>query len=163
MDEVPSSQMHDLQELTVRLLALDQLLGSVALQEQHDLDLEAVLSKDCGAPESQKAAAWSLEELYYVVDTVPRFDLIPATLVDICRTSWQGRVYENVYHRPDANEPRNPTCSEVIQLLPKLDGVLKTSLNNELNAIVALGRCGRFRATSHILELTPFSTAFSVP
>lgn len=152
--------MHYLQELTVRLLALDQLLGSVALQEQKDLDLEAVLSKDCGAPNSQEAAAWCSEELYYVVDTVPRFDLIPATLVDICRTSWQGRVYENVYRRPDAKASRNPTCSEVIQLLPKLDRVLKTGLNNKIIAIVALGRCGRFCATSYIFELTALVPAF---
>jgi hypothetical protein len=137
-----------MQELLTRLLTLDKLLGSVPLKQQRNLDLEVIFSRDLQYSESQGVASQypeppsDVDELYKVADTVPRPDLIPATLVYICRTSWQGRTYENVYRHSDIHKPRDPTCSEVLQLLPKLDQVLETSLNGKINAIVGLGKCG---------------------
>lgn len=144
---VISTQMQQMQELLLRLIALDQLLDSVPLQEQREYDLEAILLKDFKDPKSQEVAEqyttlWrDVGGLYKVVGTLLRFDLIPATLVYVCKTSWQARIYENVYRRSDINKSRDPTCSEVLQLLPKLDRVLETSLSDNINAIVGLGRC----------------------
>lgn len=147
MDPVLSAKLQHMQELLVPLLALDQLLGSVPLQQQRNLDLEAILPEHSKDPEVQEVASryttlsWDVGELYKVVDTVTRFDLILVTLVYICKTSWQGRAYENVYRHSDINKPRDPTCSEALQLLPKLDRVLETSLSDKINAILDLGRC----------------------
>lgn len=149
MDQAISAQLPDMQELHARLLALDQLLGSVPLLQQRSLDLEAILSNDSKDANLEEfaslhiAPSWDAETLYKVVDTVPRFDLIPATLINICKTSWQGRIYQNVYRHSDTDITRHPTCSEVLQLLPKLDRVLETYLNDKINAIMGLGRLAK--------------------
>lgn len=145
MDPMLSEHLQDVHGLILRLLALDQLLGSVPLHQQRDLDLDSTLLEDAkaldlkGVASLNSAPSWDLGELYEVVDTVPQFDRIPATLLDICKTSWRGRTYQNVYRHPDINKPRDPTCSEVLQLLPKIDRLLETSLSDKIDAIVSLG------------------------
>lgn len=58
-----------MKELLVRLLTLDQLLVSVPLQQQRNLDLEAILSEDFKNTKLQKVAArhttlsWDVAEL----------------------------------------------------------------------------------------------------
>lgn len=147
MDLMLPDNLQDMQELVPRLLALDRLLGSVPLHQQQDLDLGSNYSEDAKALDQKDietqdtAPSWDMGELYKVVDAVPRFDRIPATLVDICKTSWRGRIYQNVYRHSDIDKPRDPTCSEVLQLLPKLDLLLATALSDKINAIVSLGRC----------------------
>lgn len=122
------------QGLVSRLLALDRLLGSMPLHQRQNLDLARV-SEDINT-----RTLWDVEELYRTVDTVPRPDRIPAILVDICRLSWQGRIYCNVYRHSDIDQSRDPTCSEVLQLLPKLDILLETSLHDKIKAVVSSGR-----------------------
>jgi hypothetical protein len=151
MDSLLPAQLQYLQKLHsrlhARLLALDQLLGSVPLQQQRYLDLEAILPEDTNDPKSQEFISpyrnysWDALELFKVVDTVPRFDLIPTTLIHVCKTSWQGRIFKDVYRHSDINEPRDPFCSEVLHLLPKIDQVLGTSLSGKMNSIVSLGKC----------------------
>jgi hypothetical protein len=151
MDPLLPAQLQYLQKLHsrlhARLLALNQLLGSVPLQQQRYLDLEAILPEDTNDSKSQELTSpyrkfsWDALELFKVVDTVPRFDLIPATLIHVCKTSWQGKIFENVCRHSDINEPRDPFCSEVLHLLPKIDQVLGTSLNGKINSIVSLGKC----------------------
>jgi hypothetical protein len=151
MDPLLPAQLQYLQKLHsrlhARLLALDQLLGSVPLQQQRYLDLEAILSGDTNDPKSQEFTSpyrnysWDALELFKVVDTVPRFDLIPATLIHVCKASWQGRISEDIYRHSDINEHRDPFCSEVLHLLPKIDQVLGTSLSGKMNSIVSLGKC----------------------
>lgn len=96
MDDPISDHLQDMQELAFQLLALDQLLGSVPLESQQDLDLDAILPGDIISKAGLSAEnigpfnttpSWDVDELYKVVDTVPRFTQIPATLVDICKIS----------------------------------------------------------------------------
>lgn len=135
----------EMQELVLRLLALDQLFTSVPLHQQQDLDLDSNLFEDAkvlGLEDIRDTMPlWNMGELYRVVDMIPRFDRIPATLVDICKTSWQGKIYQNVYHHSDIKKSRDATCSEVLQLLPELDRLLETSLSDKINAIISLGGC----------------------
>jgi hypothetical protein len=150
MDSLLPAQLQYLQKLHsrlhARLLTLDQLLGSVPLQQQRFLDLEAILPEDNNDPKSQEFTSqcrnysWDAIELFHVVDTVPRFHLIPATLIHICKTSWQGRIFENVYRHSDTDESRDPICSEVLHLLPEIDQVLGTSLSVKISSIVSSGK-----------------------
>jgi hypothetical protein len=168
MDPLLPAQLQYLQKLHsrlhARLLALDQLLGSVPLQQQRYLDLEAILPEDTNDPNSQEFTSpcrnysWDALELFKVVDTVPRFDLIPATLIHVCKTSWQGRIFEDVYRDSDINESRDPFCSEVLHLLPKIDQVLGTSLSGKINSIVSLGKCYQLFITH-----TSFNQLSAVP
>ena len=139
-----------LQELLVRLLALDRLLGSVPLQHlqrQHNLDLDVTLSKELEHPILQEAAAryttltFDMNNLHWTVDKVPRFELIPEILVHICKTSWQGKVFENVYRHSDMNRSRDPTCSEALSLLRKLDKASGSRLRVKINTILRSGMC----------------------
>jgi len=147
MGPIIADHLQDMQELALRLLALDQLLGSVPLHLQHGLDLDTVFSEDVNSKAlgledieaSNSTPSWDVGDLYKVVDTIPRFNRIPATLIDICKTSWRGRTYQNAYLDSKIDEPRDPTCSEVLQLLPRLDRLLEMSLNNKISAIVSLG------------------------
>lgn len=147
MDPIVSDHLQDVQELALRLLALDQLLGPTPSHQQQDIDLDTITSEDVNSEAvvwkdiepSNTAPLWDVIELYKVADTVPRFDRIPATLVDICKTSWRGRTYQNTYLHTGNEESRDPTCSEVLQLLPRLDRLLEISLHAKINAIVSLG------------------------
>ncbi|KAF1978272.1 hypothetical protein BU23DRAFT_564510 [Bimuria novae-zelandiae CBS 107.79] len=177
MDPVHSAQMQHLQELLARLLTLDQLLGSVPLQQQRNLDLEAALSttsrdlKLQGDVARYTTLSSDVEELYRILNRIPRFDLIPATLLYIFKTSWQGRIYQNLYRHSDVAKPRDPTCSEVLHLLPKLDRILETSLSIKISSIVALVPPFRFLdlptelrlcAYAYILPRQPYLTLINV-
>lgn len=141
MDLMLPDHSQDIQELVLRLLALDRLLGSVPLHQQQDLHLDTIFSEDAKAlglkdiKSPNTTPLWDVGGLYKVVDTVPRFDRIPATLLDICKTSWRGRTYQNVYRHSDITGSRDPTCSKVLQLLPKLDRLLETFLSNKINSV----------------------------
>ncbi|KAJ8110661.1 hypothetical protein OPT61_g6547 [Boeremia exigua] len=119
MNPLPPNGAQTLQELRLRLIVLDQLLGSVPLQQQQqELDFGTLLSEDFIASISDEVAT---QGLYKIVKTVPRFDLIPAVLVNVCRY-----------------KTRDPTCSEVLALLPRLDKFLELSLYEKINAITSL-------------------------
>ena len=49
---------------------------------------------------------------------------------------------------------RDPTCLEVLQLLPRLDGFLETSLSDKINVIVGLGRCTAYSVPLMCLKTT---------
>ncbi|KZM22962.1 hypothetical protein ST47_g5894 [Ascochyta rabiei] len=146
MNPILSERLYDLRRLASQLLALDQLLRSVPLHQQQDLSLDTILSDDAKAPgpchiESQNATPHRyMIILHEVIDAVLRFNRIPATLVNICKASWRGRIYQNVCRNSDINTSRDPTCSEVLQLLPKLDLLLDTSLGDKINAILSLNQ-----------------------
>lgn len=157
-----------MRNLLIRLIALDQLLESVPVKEQWKLDLGAISTEDFTNPVLQAAEAryttLSLKTLYLhkIVEGVPRFDLIPATLVYVCKVSWQGKIYENVYSHSDVNKSRDPTCSEVLPLLRKLDRTLGTRLRVKINAILRLGE-HISPSCPCIHELIVYSQAFPVP
>lgn len=161
-----------MQQLRAQLHALGLLFGSVPLQQpqQPNLDLDAILSEGLTNTELQGEVpvegpidTEKLYMLYMSVNAVPRFDLIPATLVNIYKTSLQGMTYQNVYCHSGMNKPRNPTCSEVLQLLPRLDEVLETSLSDKVNTLINTGKCNCHYASLLIIILTPYSGTIPVP
>lgn len=133
-----------MRKLTSQLLALDRLLSSVPSHREQDLDLDTGFSGPAKSPspnEKDQSCTVEVGELYKIVDAIPRYDLIPATLIHICKTSWQGRIYQNMYRRSDVDNVRHPTFSEVLKLLPKLDQLLETSLSDKVDAVVSSGQC----------------------
>ena len=166
LQELPTDEMDpviaaQLQELLVRLLALDQILGSVPLEHLHrqqNLNLDAIFSKESNDPILQEAAArytsltFDMDNLHKTVDKVPRFELVPATLIHVCRVSWQGRIFENVHRHSDINKSRDPNCSEALSLLRKIDRISGTRLRVKINAILRSGRCISFRVSRVSLD-----------
>jgi hypothetical protein len=150
-------ELRDTHQVLIRLLALDRLLDSVPLQQQRkkqqqqqlqqNPDLDVILSIENSDPVLQEAAAryttltLDNRNLNRIANQVPRSDLIPATLVHICKTSWQGEIFKNVYCHSDMSKSRDPTCSEVLSLLRRFDRALGTRLRVKINAILRSGRC----------------------
>lgn len=161
-------EIQHIQQLCAQLHALDLLLGSVPLQQHSSLNLNTIFS-ECLAdteipdttPTEYSTNTEKLDALCIIVNTVPRFDLIPAILIDIYKKLLQGVIYRNVYRHSDINKSRDPTCSEVLQLLPTLDEELKTSLCDRFNALINKGKCKCVSIL--VMTLTTYSGTFPPP
>nr|QTA73108.1 hypothetical protein [Epicoccum nigrum] len=174
MDSTTSFSLQDMRKLTSQLLALDRLLSSVPSHREQDLDLDTGFSGPAKSPspnEKDQSCTVEVGELYKIVDAIPRYDLIPATLIHICKTSWQGRIYQNMYRRSDVDNVRHPTFSEVLKLLPKLDQLLETSLSDKVDAVVSsvvpfrlldLPTEIRLQVYDHMLPRQPYLTLLNI-
>ena len=120
------------QRLRAQLRALDRILGSVPLEQRNGLKVHDALTE---APDTEKPGP--LREIFY---TTPRAELIPKILVDIYDASLENRTYQNVYRHSDPTKSRDPTCSEVLRLLPNLDSLLQLALSNKFEAITNNGK-----------------------
>ena len=70
-------------------------------------------------------------------------------------------MYWNVYRHSNINKARNPTCSDVLQLLPGIDEASKTSLCDKFDAIISKGNYGF--ASVLVMTLTTYNDTLPVP
>ena len=112
--------------LALKLRALDAMLCSTPEAHHRELDLAALAQSDTTT--QTVADTEMLDGLRALVKPLRRPELIPDAFVELYTAALQGRVYINVFRNSEPYKGPNPTCSEVLRLLPDIDNLLDTSL-----------------------------------
>jgi hypothetical protein len=130
---IDQEKIHEAQQLRAQVRMLDKILASLPLERHNELNLNAILSANIMDTTENSGT------LREIVDTVPSSRMIPAILIDLYMTSLRDRIYRNEFQHSDTSKTRNPTSSEVLQLLPELDKNSKTSLRVKFDAVLDRG------------------------
>jgi len=119
--------------LILKLRTIDGLLCSTPIGRHRQLDLTAIVQSD--ATMQAIADTDTAQDLQILVRHLHRPELIAATFVELYTTALHGRIYCNVYRCEDDLLGPDPTCSEVLGLLPAVDQLLDTSLREYFDAV----------------------------
>lgn len=123
----------DAAKLQLELRAIDSFLRSTPIEQHHQLNLNALASRDAAQGTTTEEDGSS--NLLELVGENLRPDLIPATFIEAYTSALRGRFYINESRCSDFTKGRDPTPSQVRELLPTFDKALGTSLRSHFDAV----------------------------
>ncbi|KAF2676354.1 hypothetical protein K458DRAFT_183571 [Lentithecium fluviatile CBS 122367] len=156
--------------LCLKLRAIDGLLHSAPSWHRLVLDFAAIIRSDTTT--QSVADTEVLDHLPVLLARMRRPDLIPDTFVDLYTTVLKGRIYRNENRCSDFRKGPDPTCSEVLRILPVIDHQLGTSLSAFFNAmndavkpfpLLELPAELRLQIYSHLLPRANYLSLFGQP
>ncbi len=118
----------DAAHLKLKLRALDHALSTNSQEALHADDIKEAIDACQPATSHGNVYVDGSEEIYLVVKTLSRPDLIPDVYVEAYTAALHGRIYVNERRVSNFKKGVDPTFSQIRPFLKDIDHVCDTSL-----------------------------------